>query len=85
MLDQAVLPITDQVPFRAFQVRGYEAAILFATDKNGEEFFTIRQLIAIYGTVKQDLCCLSLPAITHLGPIFKIYSVPSLTYLIRTI
>ncbi len=39
MISRVKLPITDLVPFRAFQVRGYEAAILFATDKNGEEFF----------------------------------------------
>ncbi len=39
MNNQVLLPITDQIPFRAFQVRGFEAAILFATDKNGEEFF----------------------------------------------
>lgn len=39
MKSSIVLPITDQVPFRAYQFRGFEAAVLFATDETGEEFF----------------------------------------------
>lgn len=39
MVNEVKLPITDQVPFHAYQVRGFEAAVLLATDENGEEFF----------------------------------------------
>ena len=38
MSNSVILPTTDKVPFKAYQMRGFESAILLANDANAEEF-----------------------------------------------
>ena len=53
MTDEIKLPITNQVPFQAYQIRGFESAILLANDRNSERFL-FNNCINCYLRKKKD-------------------------------